>query len=68
MTPVIPFIFLPLEQAKIVFIIGTAILLILLGIGRAKLGERPMFRTVLETVAIAAAAAIAGALVGLLIS
>jgi vacuolar iron transporter family protein len=68
MTPVIPFIFLPLEQAKVVFIFGTALLLILLGIGRAKLGERPMFRTVLETCAIAAAAAIAGALVGLLLS
>ena len=68
MTPVVPFIFLPLAQAKIVFIIGTAILLILLGIGRAKLGERPMFRTILETVAIAATAAIAGALVGLLVS
>ncbi len=68
MTPVIPFIFLPLEQAKIVFIFSTALLLILLGIGRAKLGERPMFRTIIETCAIAATAAIAGALVGLLIS
>jgi VIT1/CCC1 family predicted Fe2+/Mn2+ transporter len=68
MTPVIPFILLPLEQAKIVFIIGTAVLLILLGIGRAILGERPMLRTILETCAIAAAAAIAGALVGLLVS
>lgn len=68
MTPVIPFIFLPLEQAKVVFIFSTALLLILLGIGRAKLGERPMFRTIIETCAIAAAAAIAGALVGLLIS
>lgn len=68
MTPVVPFIFLPLEQAKVVFIFGTAILLILLGIGRAKLGERPVLRTVIETVAIAAAAAIAGALVGLLVS
>lgn len=68
MTPVIPFIFLPLEQAKIVFIFGTALLLVLLGIGRARLGERPMLRTVLETFVIAAAAAIAGALVGMLIS
>jgi VIT1/CCC1 family predicted Fe2+/Mn2+ transporter len=68
MTPVIPFILLPLEQAKIVFILGTALLLILLGIGRAKLGQRPMVRTVLETFAIAAAAAVAGALVGLMIS
>ena len=68
MTPVVPFIFLPLEQAKVVFIFGTALLLVLLGIGRAKLGERPVFRTVLETFVIAAAAAVAGALVGLLIS
>jgi len=68
MTPVVPFIFLPLAQAKIVFIFTTAILLILLGIGRAKLGQRPMVRTVLETFAIAAAAAVAGALVGLMIS
>jgi vacuolar iron transporter family protein len=68
MTPVIPFIFLPLPQAKIVFIIGTALLLILLGIGRAKLGNHPVLRTVLETFVIATAAAIAGALVGLLIS
>ena len=68
MTPVVPFIFLPLEQAKVVFIFGTALLLVLLGIGRAKLGERPMFRTILETFAIAATAAIAGALVGLLVS
>jgi VIT1/CCC1 family predicted Fe2+/Mn2+ transporter len=68
MTPVVPFIFLPLEQAKIVFIFSTAFLLILLGIGRAILGERPMLRTVLETCAIAAAAAVAGALVGLLVS
>jgi VIT1/CCC1 family predicted Fe2+/Mn2+ transporter len=68
MTPVIPFILLPLEQAKVVFIIGTAVLLILFSIGRAILGERPMFRTILETCTIAAAAAIAGALVGLLVS
>ncbi|MFA6224638.1 MAG: VIT1/CCC1 transporter family protein [Methanoregula sp.] len=68
MTPVVPFVFLPLPQAKIVFIFGTALLLILLGIGRAKLGQRPMVRTVLETFVIAAAAAIAGALVGLMLS
>ena len=67
-SPEVPFILLPLEQAKIVFIFSTALLLILLGIGRAVLGERPMSRTILETCAIAAAAAVAGALVGLLVS
>ncbi|WP_321506010.1 hypothetical protein [uncultured Methanoregula sp.] len=68
MTPVIPFIFLPLPLAKNVVIIGTAVLLIIPDIGRAKSGERPMFGTILETCAIAAAAVFAGALVGLMIS
>lgn len=68
MTPVIPFAFLPLEQAKIACIAGTAILLFLLGIGRARIGKRPVFRTVVETMAIATAAGIAGVLFGLLLT
>jgi len=68
MTPVIPFAFLPLEQAKIACIAGTATLLFLLGIGRARLGKRPVFRTVLETMAIATAAGIAGVVFGWMIS
>lgn len=68
MTPVVPFIFLPFAQAKIAFLFTTAALLILLGIGRAKLGQRPMLRTILETCAIAAAAAVAGAVVGMMIT
>ena len=68
MTPVIPFAFLPLEQAKIACIAGTAILLFLLGIGRARVGKRPVFRTVIETMAIATAAGIAGVLFGLLLT
>lgn len=67
-TPVIPFAILPFDQARVVCIAGTAALLILLGIGRAKIGNRPATRTVLETMAIATAAAIAGVLIGLLIS
>jgi VIT1/CCC1 family predicted Fe2+/Mn2+ transporter len=67
MTPVIPFAFLPVDQAKVACIAGTAVLLLLLGIGRAKLGERPVFRTVLETMAIATAAGIAGVLFGWMI-
>jgi VIT1/CCC1 family predicted Fe2+/Mn2+ transporter len=67
-TPVIPFALLPFDQARVVCIAGTALLLILLGIGRAKIGKRPATRTVLETMAIATAAAIAGVLIGLLIS
>lgn len=67
-TPVIPFAFLPVDLAKYACLGGTALLLLLLGIGRAKLGERPMVRTVLETMAIATAAGIAGVVVGLLVS
>jgi vacuolar iron transporter family protein len=68
MTPVIPFAFMPLEQAKIACIAGTAFLLFLLGIGRARLGKRPVLRTVLETMAIATAAGIAGVVFGWMIS
>lgn len=68
MTPVIPFAFLPLEQAKYVCIGGTAVLLFLLGLGRARLGRRPVFRTVVETMAIATAAGIAGVIFGLIIT
>ena len=67
-TPVIPFAILPFAEARIVCIAGTASLLILLGIGRAKIGNRNTVRTVLETIAIAAAAAIAGVMIGWLIS
>jgi len=67
-TPVIPFAILPFAEARVVCIAGTATLLILLGIGRAKIGNRPVARTVFETIAIATAAAIAGVLIGGLIS
>jgi VIT1/CCC1 family predicted Fe2+/Mn2+ transporter len=68
MTPVIPFAFLPLDQAKYVCLAGTAVLLFLLGIGRARLGKRPVVRTVLETMAIATAAGIAGVVFAMMIS
>jgi VIT1/CCC1 family predicted Fe2+/Mn2+ transporter len=68
MTPVIPFAFLPLGMAKIACIAGTATLLFLLGIARARLGKRPVVRTVFETMAIATAAGIAGVIFGLLIT
>ena len=68
MTPVIPFAFLPLEQAKIACIAGTALLLFRLGLGRARVVRRPVFRTVLETMVIATAAGIAGVIFGLLLA
>lgn len=66
--PVIPFALLPFVEARVVCIAGTATLLILLGIGRAKIGNRNTVRTVLETIAIATAAAVAGVMIGGLIS
>jgi vacuolar iron transporter family protein len=44
------------------------VLLVILGIGRARVGHRRILPTVAQTVGIAAAAAIAGLLVGELIS
>lgn len=67
-TPVIPFAFLPFAEARLVCVAGTATLLVLLGIGRARIGNRSTLRTVFETIAIAMAAAVAGVLIGRLIS
>jgi predicted membrane protein (TIGR00267 family) len=66
--PVIPFALLPLATARIVSIIVTAILLILLGIGRGVVARRNILLTVIETVGIASAAALAGYLISKLIS
>ena len=65
---VIPFAILPFEQARILCVAGTAILLVLLGVGRSIIGKRPMLRGVLETCSIAAAAAIAGVIIAYFIS
>jgi len=62
------FALLPIDQTRVDCIAGTAVFLVLPGIGRAKIGKRPATRTVLETMAIATAAAIAEVLFGLLIS
>jgi vacuolar iron transporter family protein len=67
-TPVVPFAFLPFETARIACIAATAFLLLVLGIGRARFGNRPVARTVLETMGIATAAALAGVFIGRLIS
>jgi VIT1/CCC1 family predicted Fe2+/Mn2+ transporter len=67
-TPVIPFAILPFQQARILCITATALLLILLGVGRSIIGKRPMLRGVLETCSIAAAAAIAGVVIAYVIS
>ena len=63
LTPVLPFAFLPTESARIASLILTTGLLVLLGVGRARIGERPVLPTVLQTVTVAGAAGIAGVVI-----
>lgn len=65
--PIVPFALLPVPQGRVVSGIVTMLLLIALGIGRARIGGRSIVRTVTETVSIGVAAALAGVAIGLLI-
>jgi vacuolar iron transporter family protein len=65
--PVIPFAFLPLEQARVVSLVMTTILLIGLGVGRARVAHTGYLATTLQTLAIAATAAAAGVAIGRLV-
>ena len=67
-TPVLPFAFLPLEVARVVSIVATTLLLIALGIGRARVAHAGYLATTLQTLAIAAAAAAAGVVIGRLVT
>jgi VIT1/CCC1 family predicted Fe2+/Mn2+ transporter len=66
--PIVPFGFLAVPQGRVVSGVVTTLLLIALGIGRSKIGGRPLLRTVIETVSIGAAAAAAGVGIGVWIS
>jgi VIT1/CCC1 family predicted Fe2+/Mn2+ transporter len=65
--PILPFVFLPISAARMTSVVVTTALLILLGIGRARIAKGNMARTVTETVAIGVAAALAGVGIGVLI-
>lgn len=65
--PILPFVFLPISEARIVSGVVTVALLIALGVGRAQLGKRNAFRTVAETVSMGVGAALAGVAISLLI-
>jgi vacuolar iron transporter family protein len=65
--PILPFVFLPIGQARIVSGAVTVALLVVLGIGRAQLGGRNVLLTVIETVSLGIGAALAGVGIGLLI-
>jgi VIT1/CCC1 family predicted Fe2+/Mn2+ transporter len=66
--PVIPFAFLALGPARTTSVVITGLLLVLLGIGRAKVAHTNLTLTILETVGIATAAAVAGLLIGKLVT
>jgi vacuolar iron transporter family protein len=66
--PIVPFILLPIPQARFVSAALTITLLVALGIGRARIAKRSIARTVAETVSIGIAAALAGVGIGLLIN
>jgi vacuolar iron transporter family protein len=66
--PILPFGFLPVPEGRVVSAIVTTLLLVALGVGRAKIGGRALARTVIETVAIGVAAALAGVGIGVWIS
>jgi vacuolar iron transporter family protein len=65
--PIVPFVLLPVSQARIVSAVVTLLLLIGLGIGRAEVAKRDLMRTIFETVCIGIAAALAGVGISVLI-
>lgn len=65
--PILPFVFLPVDQARIVSLAATVALLIGLGVGRAQIAKRSAIRTVVETVSIGISAALAGVAISLLV-
>ncbi len=65
--PILPFMLLPIAQARILSAAITIALLAALGVGRARIGKRSIARTVAETVAMGIAAALAGVAIGMLI-
>ncbi len=65
--PILPFVFVPIPDARIISGVVTLALLVALGIGRARIAKRGIVRTVAETVLIGIAAALAGVTIGVLI-
>lgn len=66
--PMLPFIVVPIPQARVISAAVTTILLIGLGVGRARIAGRGILRTVAETVSIGIAAALAGVAIGMLVN
>ncbi|HZR97164.1 MAG TPA: VIT1/CCC1 transporter family protein [Chloroflexota bacterium] len=67
-TPVLPFVFFPIDTARAVSLAITSLLLLLLGVGRGLIAHRNVLQTALETLSVATAAAVAGVLIGRVVS
>jgi len=66
--PVIPFVFLPIQAAVVVSLVVTGLWMALLGIARGRIGGVNIWRSAVQTMAIAGAAALAGVLMGRLVT
>ena len=66
-TPVLPFALLDMDNARVASLVTTTLLLLVLGVGRARITHRKVVVTTVQTLAIAAAAAVAGILIGRLV-
>ena len=62
--PVLPFAMFDIETARVVSLVVTGTLMAVLGFARGRVGHEPVWRTMLQTMAIAGAAALAGVLIG----
>lgn len=65
--PIVPFVFLPVAQGRVISAAMTIALLIGLGVGRGRIGGSAVARTIVETVAVGVAAALAGVAISVLI-
>jgi vacuolar iron transporter family protein len=65
--PILPFVFLPITAARVTSVAVTTVLLVVLGVGRARIAKGHVARTIMETVAVGVAAALAGVGIGVLI-
>jgi VIT1/CCC1 family predicted Fe2+/Mn2+ transporter len=66
--PILPFALMPVAEARIVSALVTLTLLVLLGLGRARIGGQRAASTIAETVSIGIAAALAGVAISMLIN
>ena len=66
-TPVLPFALLEMDAARAASLVTTTLLLLVVGLGRARIARRNVVVTTIQTLAIAAVAAVAGIVIGRLV-